>query len=117
MRDKYTAFLRWCLLILFISYYGSIKLLSHSHNFNGVTVVHSHPYKSNPDGQSHNHSASELLVLHYLSDYVSTTAVSFCLPDIVFSIVEVNNFNTNPLYGLPYPWYTYSLRAPPIHFL
>ncbi len=37
--------MRWFLPVLFISYMAGITLFTHSHVVNGVTIVHSHPFK------------------------------------------------------------------------
>lgn len=47
--------------LLFIGYIGSISLFTHTHVVNGVTIVHSHPFKS---GTSHQHNAAQLQLIH-----------------------------------------------------
>ena len=73
-RSKTAGFL---LLIIFLGYYGSITFFSHVHVVDGVTIVHSHPYKSvngnnMPDSQ---HNKKELQVIQLLSDFFTTGVV------------------------------------------
>ena len=75
-RSKTVGFL---LLIIFLGYYGSITFFSHAHVVDGVTIVHSHPYKSTngnsrPDNQ---HSNKELQVIQLLSDFFTTGVIIF----------------------------------------
>jgi hypothetical protein len=58
---------------------GSIIYFPHTHKFNGITITHSHPYKSNPgnDPVSHNHSKDGLLLIQSISDFVSIVPVIF----------------------------------------
>jgi hypothetical protein len=45
--------MKWFLPVLFISYMAGITLFTHSHVVNGVTIVHSHPFKK---GGEHSHT-------------------------------------------------------------
>ena len=45
--------MKWFLPVLFISYMAGITLFTHSHVVNGVTIVHSHPFKK---GSEHSHT-------------------------------------------------------------
>ena len=65
------------LLILFLGYYGSITLFPHSHIVNGITIVHSHPYKQGNGSNSSNlpHTGKELLIIQVLSEFISTAVI------------------------------------------
>lgn len=56
--------MRCFLPVLFVSYLVSITFFAHIHVVNGVTIVHSHPFKK---GAAHKHSTVELLLVHFLS--------------------------------------------------
>jgi hypothetical protein len=61
---------RFLLLLLFIGYYSCITLFFHAHLINGVVIVHSHPFRKNPDSgpfQSHSHPPSAYLLIHQLN--------------------------------------------------
>lgn len=77
---------RYFLPILFISYLASITFFTHVHVVNGVTIVHSPPFKQ---GTAHQHSTVELLHIHILSHLIADSAtVVFALPPFrFFSIV------------------------------
>ena len=76
---------RYFLPVLFISYIGCISLFTHSHVVNGVTIVHSHPYKP---GTEHEHTTAEFQLIHMLSSietenpsmwaFVSVILFSYC---------------------------------------
>lgn len=48
MKRLYLNIMKWFLPVLFISYMAGITLFTHSHVVNGVTIVHSHPFKKGP---------------------------------------------------------------------
>lgn len=75
--------MKWFLPILFISYVASITLFTHAHVVNGVTIVHSHPFKK---GGGHTHTAAELQLIHHLSYVVTTDSGVFSL---LFSFVAL----------------------------
>ncbi len=56
--------MKWFLPVLFISYMAGITLFTHSHVVNGVTIVHSHPFKK---GSEHSHTTVEFQLIHLLS--------------------------------------------------
>lgn len=102
-------------LALFISYYASITLFMHGHIVNGVTVVHSHPYKTTSDGSpAHEHKASEIQLIAQLSHFNSS---DISHADLLSKLIPLLEQTIEPL-----PLIVYStedktaaqLRAPPI---
>jgi len=107
--------MRWFLPILFISYLVSFTFFTHVHVVNGVTIVHSHPFKK---GAAHDHSTVELQLVHFLSHLVTDgAAVAFALalfiPFLLFLLLGYA-----PYIHYHYPYHgVVGLRAPPvIHF-
>lgn len=112
MNDKWKIYLKILLPALFIAYLAGIITFTHVHIENGVTIVHSHPYKDN--GEKHHHSGAELQLLHQVSTIVLTGAIAFIFAfKIVRSVISilVNPF-TDFIYILSYRG-TFQLRAPP----
>lgn len=73
MRLFWIRFANYFLVLVFLSYYGSITLFYHTHHVeNGILVVHSHPYESSNDKEQHHHSQDEYCLIHYLSSFFST---------------------------------------------
>ena len=73
---------RYFLPILFVSYLVSLTFFAHVHVVNGVTIVHSHPFKK---GAAHKHSTVELLLVHFLSHLTTDgAAVVFALSLFLF---------------------------------
>lgn len=106
---------KYFLPVLFISYIGCISLFTHAHVVNGVTIVHSHPYK--PEGH-HGHTATEFQLIHILS-HLTTSTPSV---GVVFATVSI------AFVWLLYPcvrealtpvkWKkAHGLRAPPVSIL
>ena len=54
---------RYFLPILFVSYLVSFTFFAHVHVVNGVTIVHSHPFKK---GAAHKHPTVELQLIHFI---------------------------------------------------
>lgn len=79
---------RYFLPVLFISYIGCISLFTHSHVVNGVTIVHSHPYKP---GTEHGHTTAEFQLIHMLSsiETENPSMLGFCIGDFVFLLQSV----------------------------
>lgn len=81
---------RYFLPILFVSYLVSLTFFAHVHVVNGVTIVHSHPFKK---GTAHEHSTVELIHIHFLSHLTTDgAAVIFCSfsfhPFFIVSVVR-----------------------------
>lgn len=55
--------------VLFVSYMAGITLFTHSHVVNGVTIVHSHPFKK---GSQHSHTTVEFQLIHLLNHVLVT---------------------------------------------
>lgn len=84
------------LIILFCGYFGSTSLFPHSHVVDGVTIVHSHPFKSNPGGApvNHSHSTNGFQLIHFISGFIATASV-------LFTIAAVNRKVLSVLQSLP----------------
>ena len=67
---SYSAF---CLLLIFLCYYSSIRFFSHVHIVNGNSIVHSHL----GGGSSHEHSASQYTIIDILSQF-QTGSIDDC---------------------------------------
>ena len=104
------------LLMLFLGYYSSITFFTHTHIVNGVTIVHSHPYKSGQKSGTSNseHSGKELQIIQLLSDFY-TTAVSLSFAVILLRalLYKILVKSTEDGYTGSCGYCTYSLRAPP----
>lgn len=77
MRQLYRNIIKFFLPVLFISYMAGITLFTHSHVVNGVTIVHSHPFKK---GTEHNHTTVEFQLLHLLNQVLVTDSVYLLFP-------------------------------------
>ena len=76
MKQGCLKIVRWFLPVLFISYMAGITLFTHSHVVNGVTIVHSHPFKKD---SPHSHTTVEFQLIHLLNHVVTTGAGIFFL--------------------------------------
>jgi hypothetical protein len=79
--------------VLFLGYYGSITLFPHCHIVNGVTIVHSHPYKHSADPKKspgHQHSDDEFVLIHLISNFLAT----FVFINILVDILKTIGFKT-----------------------
>lgn len=102
-------------LILFICYAGSITFFFHSHIINGVTIVHSHPYKADEKGKPlHTHTGSEIQLIQHLSSWYSVGKITFA-----FIFKELQPYYTIKIISKTesvikgFTNYLYLLRAPP----
>ena len=102
--------MRCFLPVLFVSYLVSITFFAHIHVVNGVTIVHSHPFKK---GAAHKHSTVELLLVHFLSHLTTdgaavVFALSLFIPFILWRCMVLRNIRTTilPIMG----WWLSGLR-------
>lgn len=104
--------MRCFLPVLFVSYLASITFFAHVHVVNGVTIVHSHPFKK---GVAHNHSTVELLLIHFLSHLTADgSTVLFTLSLFIpFLLCRLQGCLQGMRYHSPYHGVV-GLRAPPV---
>ena len=103
---------RYFLPILFVSYLVSLTFFAHVHVVNGVTIVHSHPFKK---GAAHKHSTVELLLIHFLSHLTAdgaavVFALSLFIPFLLYLLLGRSPYAH---YHCPYHGVV-GLRAPPV---
>ena len=109
---------RLLLLLLFISYSGSVMMFYHTHLVKGTLITHSHPYKvpeKNGPVESHSHSSSQYLLLQHLCNTSMTDSlIEFVVvPDMIFDFFNV----IESPYSDPFSanvTLTESLRGPPV---
>ena len=104
------------LLVLFLGYYGSITLFTHSHIINGVTIVHSHPFNSdNGDGTTKlPHSEKQLFLIQLLSEFLTTAAsITFAVFVLRSLLYKIPVIRAEDGYVRSGGRCSYSLRAPP----
>ncbi len=112
LRRWLLLFMKCFLPVLFVSYMAGITLFTHSHVVNGVTIVHSHPFKK---GAGHSHTTNEVQLIHHLSHVLATDAgiapVSFSYIPIYIIVLATAVLcfgHTRRCAGLIH------LRAPPV---
>ena len=108
--------LRMLLLLLFLGYYGGITLFPHAHVINGITVIHSHPYKSDKGSNSSTlpHTEKQLLLIQLLSEFITTAFTLILASLIIRSLIrEIQAIPIRSGYSKPGGYRVDSLRAPP----
>ncbi len=80
MKKNRLNIIRWALPFLFVFYTAGITLFIHSHVVNGVTIVHSHPFKK---GSTHGHTTVQFQLIHILNQALNTGA-GFSLFSLAF---------------------------------
>ena len=106
---------RYFLPILFVSYLVSFTFFAHLHVVNGVTIVHSHPFKK---GAAHQHSTVELIHIHLLSHLTADgAAVVICsFPFYSFFIVSVARLSAAYTFLFSLSWSDCTPRSACISF-
>lgn len=112
MKRLLLTILRCFLPVLFVTYMASITFFAHAHVINGVTIVHSHPFKK---AASHHHSTLELQLVHLLSNFSADGSVSFTslLFFIPFLLGVLSGAPQYKYFHAPYHGVV-ALRAPPV---
>ncbi len=114
--NKVTYLMKFILPIIFINYFISISMFTHTHVVNGVTIVHSHPYAADDNGTpTHSHTGAEIQLIHTLSTFYSTATVVLCILLGLFLTKEIYLYAKPPkaipiitIFGLS------RLRPPPV---
>jgi len=113
MDKRVMKYLRYFFPLLFSLYLGGIISFTHVHIENGVTIVHSHPYKNS--GTDHKHTGAELQLLHqlyviqlagaitytYTADIGNTHFVTL-LEHVTDFVCQDPEYDANSLRGPPY---------------
>lgn len=111
--------MRYPLLILFIGYYGSITLFTHTHIQNGISVFHSHPYSSGNKEfpVKHHHTTKEFLLIQFLSNLLTTVSFLAFVIDVLKVVLTKYQFQKNEeIVSLGFDISANGLRAPPYKF-
>lgn len=70
LNNKIKTVIRIALLAIFMTYACCITFFTHTHIVNGVTIVHSHPYSTDSEGNpTHEHSGVEIQLIQTLSTF------------------------------------------------
>jgi len=117
-RENVNKVIHLFLLALFLSYYESITFFSHYHVVNGVTIVHSHFFRGDPDsnGQAnHTHSSKELTLIVQLSHFITLENVALAI--LIPFFVAPRHYHVKSRIEIPEKQaFTLSLlRAPPLY--
>lgn len=114
-KPKTSAFIKHFMAILFIAYACSVSFFYHVHIVDGVTIVHSHPYSSDADGNpGHEHTTSQLQLISVLSSFVVFSSIFIAIfigltaPYFKRFYFETKNFSYQNLH-----LYLSRLRPPP----
>jgi hypothetical protein len=85
LKELFRTIAKWMLITLFVSYYMSATLFSHTHYFAWGTVTHSHPYNPFSDKPlNHSHTPGQCLIIALLTHIVAVcTATAY----VVFATV------------------------------
>lgn len=93
------------LILIFCGYFGSTSFFPHSHIVNGVTIVHSHPFKSNPGDApvSHNHSRNGFQLIQFISGFIAIASALYIVTAVLINVLttlfpvknELIRFNSN----------------------
>lgn len=65
------------LLVLFLFYFAGTQLFVHTHNIDGIQVVHSHPYGNERSG--HSHTTSQLIHISILDGWAAFRPDNFIM--------------------------------------
>lgn len=118
---RYTAKV---LLLLYIGYFGCVSYFIHSHVYNGVVYVHSHPYKKwakdkdenkEPPFETHHHTSAGFFTINQLSSITSFEATDNNYVAEIDLLPSTTLYTYYSLEDIIQPCINYfHLRAPPI---
>ena len=97
------------LLALYAIFFASTNLCVHSHDIEGVRVVHSHLGGS----ASHSHTASQIQTINFIDTEAFVSSQCISADDVCFAASVENCGCAYQDAVLPANYKTHSLRAPP----
>ncbi len=109
--------MQYFLILLFLGYYGSVTLFTHTHHTeNGVTITHSHPFSSPSKNSNHQHTKNEYILIQLLSNFLTiatflTFSIEVC--KTVFKKIKLQKNDRN-FCNLTF-LISNKLRAPPLN--
>lgn len=107
------------LLFIYIGYYGTVSLFVHSHVYNGVVYLHSHPYDRSTPGEdrlpieSHHHTAGTFFTLNQISAVVSSSTKFISTLEILLPSFKLFFNESSIINIIGSTNYILHLRAPP----
>ncbi|HVN58228.1 MAG TPA: hypothetical protein VMT63_08035 [Bacteroidales bacterium] len=74
------------LLLLFLFFFGSNTFFNHTHEVDGFTIVHSHPYRHTGNGlPGHTHTPAGFLLFQFLAAFSAITALILTADAVILS--------------------------------
>jgi len=100
---------------LFVSYYASITLFSHSHIISGTTIVHSHIHtNSHHNTKAGGHIIHSITLIAQFSHFECIDFSCYYIPDLLQLPIGKNTFFETTHWVTSIYFENLSLRAPPI---
>lgn len=79
---------KYFFLLIFLGFFGSITFFEHVHVVDGITIVHSHPFRTGNSGNPvHGHPLNGFVLVHHLMSFVALTAFlvsAACILPVLF---------------------------------
>ena len=101
-------------LILFLGFFTSTTFFNHAHFVDGNTIVHSHPYKKDINGNPiHQHSAKGYLLIHIIKNYVSLAVANIIIALVLLKLVPKIFSGCTSSFACQLSKCPISLRGPP----
>lgn len=97
------------LLAVYAFFFASTNLFYHSHQIEGITLVHSHPFS----GASHSHTANQILLIEIIDSATYQGADNASAPDLIPVLLGDNICKSYTAPVLTPDIFSFSLRAPP----
>ncbi|MDH6534595.1 hypothetical protein D0T51_05440 [Parabacteroides sp. 52] len=115
MKRGIVEYTKWLLPVLFSGYFILVSLFSHVHIYEGIAIVHAHPFKKNANSPQHTHTSfKEILFFQALSIIQATDgaiqtglleAITGEFHTLLYTVPSIDLHD--PIIGHP------SLRGPP----
>jgi hypothetical protein len=106
---------RYFFLILFLAFFGSTNFFNHTHIVDGDTIVHSHPYKKDKNGNpTHQHSTKGYLLIHIIKNFTTTAVASALFITIPVKLIDKIPSNKNSSIVHKLSIRPNSFRGPPV---
>jgi hypothetical protein len=113
---KYTNKIKGSLLLaLFLFFFASTIFFNHTHIIDGVTIVHSHPYRHTGNGlPHHNHSTNGFILINFLASFTAIAPIILASVLLLFHYIPVLSEGNDISFKNKSFQYSQLFRGPPL---
>lgn len=109
MKGNRSLYIGLFFLLLFLAFKTGATMFPHTHQVDGKTIVHSHPFAN----KIHTHSLEQIVTLALVTTYSTTEPISFIYESLFFPTPVTIDYESDTQFVSFFYCLMVALRAPP----